>query len=309
MKNRIKLIALILGILIALAFPLAGANAVVEPDGDYCQDEHSSVKISDTIKAYIKDRNQNLEKNCKGSQICVLVLDTIGNQRIEDYSALVFEQWKMGRSGENNGVLLLMAIEDKDYYILPGSGLSSVLSTKTLSDISRNAIEPSFRDGKYDAAVDAGFRRLNEAVCKHYNVDPFAVVSGSSEPFSGNGSGIFDLGSGFSWLSGELPAGPMLDCVSCLFCGSCGSCGGIGGLIFGLFVIYVILQVLKYVGRGTASRVNRVRSAIGSFVDSNSGQARSSGSTNRASERPHHTTHRPPFGGFNAGGARAGEKK
>ena len=37
MKNRIMLIALILSILIALAFPLAGANAVVDPDGDYCQ--------------------------------------------------------------------------------------------------------------------------------------------------------------------------------------------------------------------------------------------------------------------------------
>lgn len=259
MKNRIKLIALILGILIVFAFPLFGANAgndnggensVVDSDGKYC-DDRVGVITEDTVK-YITDRNNNLEKNCKGAQICVVVLDSVGSQRIEDYTAMVFEKWKIGRTGENNGVLLLMAIDDSDYYIVAGSGLSSTLSTKTLSDISRNAIEPYFGEKRYDEAVMAAFKRLNEAVCKHYNVDPFASASGS-DFFSGGGSGIIGTGSGLSCAEIELSTSPLLDCASCLFCGSCGgcaSCGSIGSLIFGFIVVYVILQVLKYVGRG-----------------------------------------------------------
>lgn len=258
MKNRIKLIALIIGIFIAFAFPLFGANAVnnlggasavVDSKGEYCDDRVEGI-TADTEK-YIAKRNQNLEKNCKGAQICVLVLDTIGSQRIEDYSAMVFEKWKIGRNGENNGVLLLMATEDKDYYIIAGSGLSSVLSTKILSDISRNAIEPYFSEGEYDKAVETGFKRLNEAVCNHYKVDPFASVEGNNF-FSGGGSGIFGTGSGLSCADIELSTSPILDCASCLFCGSCGACGscaGSGSLIFGLLVAYVILQVLKYIGK------------------------------------------------------------
>ena len=313
MKNRIKLIALILGLLVALAFPLsgAGANAVVDPNEEYCQDKDGAGGIMEQTKEYISDRNHNLEKNCKGAQICVLVLESIGSQRIEDYSAMVFEKWKIGQNGENNGVLLLMAIENKDYYILSGSGLSSVLSVKTLSSISRNAIEPYFKEGNYDAAVLAGFERLNEAVCNHYKVDPLGSAEGHE--FSGGGSGIFDLDSGFSWLNGELPAGPILDCVSCIFscgscaCGSCacGSCGGFGGLALFAFVAYFISQVLKY---KTSSGANRVSGVFRSFANansnSNSGQQRSS-NAHRPSGRHGYTSHRPPF----TGSGRGSEKK
>lgn len=282
MKNRIKFIALILGLLIALAFPLSGAGAVVDPDGAYCMDK-AGVISTETVQ-YISDRNHNLEKNCKGAQICVVVLDSIGSQRIEDYTAMVFEKWKIGQSGENNGVLLLMTVEEKDYYILSGSGLSSVLTTKTLSNISRNAIEPNFKEGKYDAAVSAAFKMLNETVCNHYKVDPFASADGTD--FLGGGSGIFDLGSGLSFLN-DFSTGPVFDCVSCVFsCGACGSCGGFGGILMVIFVIYVISQVIKY---KASSRVNR----SGGAGSTRANPINMGSSSNRAN----YTTHRPPFGG------------
>ncbi|MBR5947980.1 MAG: TPM domain-containing protein, partial [Clostridia bacterium] len=164
MKSYLRLTALIVAIVLALGLAARPTAAVVSPNGSYTADEAGV--LSEKTKDYITERNDNLEENCSGAQICVVVLDSIGSERIENYAASLFEKWQIGRSGEDNGVLLLMVVGNKDYYILPGSGLASAFPTKTISDIIRNNLEPFFNDGDYDGAAKEAFRKLNVVVCR-----------------------------------------------------------------------------------------------------------------------------------------------
>lgn len=225
MRAHLKLIAFIAAIVLALGLMARPIAAVVSPNGNYTADEAGV--LSEKTKDYITERNYNLEANCSGAQICVVTIRSLGRESIESYASTLFEKWQIGRSGEDNGVLLLMAIEDKDYYILPGSGLSSAFTTKTVSDIIRNCLEPFFNDGDYDGAAKATFGKLNEVVCRIYDADPAGYAGGSG--FTGGGSGRHGKGSGLGSCSGWKDDGFGISCNSCggallLGCVSCIGC-------------------------------------------------------------------------------------
>lgn len=201
MRAHIKLAAFIMAIVLALALvsrPMTATASLQELISD-----EAGILSKDT-RDHIFSRNRNLEVNCHGAQIAVVTLNTVGSGPIEEYAQRRFEKLEISRSKENNGVLLLVAIEDKDYYIVAGSGLSSVFTTETLSSIVRNHLEPDFGKGEYEAAVKSAFAKLNETVCGYYGADPDA----SDHAYRG------------------------LDCTSCS-CSplSCGSCAGM--MLFG----------------------------------------------------------------------------
>lgn len=206
MKAHIKLAALIIAILLALGFVSRPVTYAGNDDKEVFVDETHTLDI-DTNEFVI--RNRNLKANCRGAQIAVRIINSIGSESIEEFAQRKFNNLEILRSEENNGVLLLVALEDKDYYIVAGSGLSSVLTTKTLSGIIRNELEPAFRDGEYETAITNAFTKLNEVVCRYYNVDPNAVVEDEG------------ISCGSCSRSG----------LSCDSCGSCGSCGGL--MLFG----------------------------------------------------------------------------
>ena len=81
-------------------------------------------------------------------------------------------EWGIGSSSENNGVLLLLSIGEQDYQCIQGSGLEDSLSTMTLSRILQEDLEPDFAAGDYDAGVQKTFDTLYRQVCAIYGLDP-----------------------------------------------------------------------------------------------------------------------------------------
>ena len=333
MNRKFKLFALIAAIVFTLVFmgTTVAAYDVVQPDGSYCLDKVGV--ISDSTKTYITERNKNLEQNCKGAQMCVVVLDSIGfGTDIEEYTYDVFSSWQIGRSGEDNGVLFLMLIGDQNYWIMPGTGLENVLSTAALSTVINVYCEPNFAQGDYDTAVLKTFTRLNELICQDYGVNPEGSASGSgsfvggnngggTDINNGNGNGIGNSLYGRSCSDVHLPHYYSCDscrscasCSSCLFScgycggGGCGSCTGFLGMLVFLFIIYVILQILRGMGRGV-HRVNRSPGGVyyGPRVGGPGPGPRPGGYTSGPRPSGGSTSHssgsgRPGFGGFSGGG-------
>lgn len=106
----------------------------------------------------------------KGVQISVLLLPTTQPETIEQYSLRVAEQWKPGRSGIDDGVLLLVAKQDRNMRIEVGYGLEGVLNDATAKRIIAETIVPKFREGQFYEGIDAGIGRI------------IAVVRGESLP-------------------------------------------------------------------------------------------------------------------------------
>ena len=92
----------------------------------------------------------------KGAQIAVLLVPTVKPEAIEQYSIRVAEAWKIGRKGVGDGVLLLVAKQDKKLRIEVGYGLEGALNDATAKRIISETISPRFKQGEFYGGIDAG---------------------------------------------------------------------------------------------------------------------------------------------------------
>ncbi len=96
----------------------------------------------------------------KGAQIGVLLLPTTEPEAIEQYAVRVQEQWQLGRKGVDDGVLLVVAKEDRALWIEVGYGLEGVLPDAIAKRIIEEDITPEFRRGDFYAGIRAGIERM-----------------------------------------------------------------------------------------------------------------------------------------------------
>jgi uncharacterized protein len=95
-----------------------------------------------------------------GNQVAVLTVRSIHGEPIEDYAVAVFEAWKLGRHGSDNGVLVVVVPDDRRMRIEVGYGLEETLTDAHASRIIRNVMTPHFREGDYDRGIVEGVRGI-----------------------------------------------------------------------------------------------------------------------------------------------------
>ncbi len=92
----------------------------------------------------------------KGSQVAVLIVLTTQPEAIEQYSIRVVDQWKLGREKEDDGVLLLVAKQDRKMRIEVGYGLEGAIPDLTAKRIVSRTLAPHFKRGQF-------YQGLNQA--------------------------------------------------------------------------------------------------------------------------------------------------
>src|SRR5690606_28051170 len=92
----------------------------------------------------------------KGAQIAVLMIPTTGDEAIEQYAVRAFEQWKLGREEVDDGILFLVAKDDRRMRIEVGYGLEGAVPDLLAGRISREQVAPRFQHGDFAGGVRAG---------------------------------------------------------------------------------------------------------------------------------------------------------
>jgi uncharacterized protein len=115
----------------------------------------------------------------KGAQVAVLMVPSVQPESIEEYAVRAFEQWKLGRKGIDDGVLLVIAKNDRKLRIEVGYGLEGALNDATAKRIISDDIVPHFKSGNFAAGVDAGVTRILRVVGGE-PLPPPAVTPGGS---------------------------------------------------------------------------------------------------------------------------------
>ncbi|WP_119717389.1 TPM domain-containing protein [Cognatilysobacter tabacisoli] len=90
----------------------------------------------------------------KGSQLQVLVVPTTQPEDIAQYAVRAFEQWKLGRAGVDDGVLLLVAKDDRRVRIEVGYGLEGPIPDATSARVIQEYLVPKFRAGDYAGGIE-----------------------------------------------------------------------------------------------------------------------------------------------------------
>lgn len=96
----------------------------------------------------------------KGSQLAVLIVASTGNEAIEQFGIRVAEQWKLGRKGTDDGLLLIVAKADRTLRIEVGYGLEGVIPDAIAKRVISEIIVPKFKTGDFAGGIDAGMTQL-----------------------------------------------------------------------------------------------------------------------------------------------------
>ena len=150
----IKKLLIVICMLLVLGLPGA-AFAVVDAPVDVYVGDYANV-LTERTEQYIIAENQKLAE-ATGAQIVVITVDFLDGMEIEDYAYTIFNDWGIGDAEQNNGLLLLLAIGEENYYAMQGEGLERVLSGGMLDDYLYDYLEDDFAAGDYDAGVQDVF--------------------------------------------------------------------------------------------------------------------------------------------------------
>jgi uncharacterized protein len=94
-------------------------------------------------------------------QVAVVTLKSLDGYAIEDYGYQLGRKWGIGEKGKDNGILLIVAPNERKVHIEVGRGLEPVMTDAMSSLIIQNAILPEFRRGDFSAGIRAGVRDIN----------------------------------------------------------------------------------------------------------------------------------------------------
>ena len=158
-------------ILLLLVFPIfAHAQLAVPEHGGVWVHDEANV-LSAGTKAEL-EMMLKAERDSTSNQIAVLIIPSLNGEILEEYALKVaHDKWKLGDEKKDNGVLLLIVIDDRKVRMEAGYGLEGVLTDALSSRINRNEIAPLFRQGDYDGGVKAGVTAIIQAIKGEYKND------------------------------------------------------------------------------------------------------------------------------------------
>jgi uncharacterized protein len=111
--------------------------------------------ISPETKSALEPKLADLEAK-SGIQLVVATVASLGGQEIEPYANQLFRTWKLGEKAKSNGVLLLVAPNERRVRIEVGYGLEGTLTDALSKVIITNAITPRFKSGDYSGGISRG---------------------------------------------------------------------------------------------------------------------------------------------------------
>jgi uncharacterized protein len=115
--------------------------------------------LSDGAESRLTARLAELERDT-GAQLVVLTIPTLEGDSIDDFSMRAAETWKLGHKGVDNGVLVVIARDERLVRIEVGYGLEGALTDAESGRIIRGLMTPRFRSGDFDGGVEAAVEAI-----------------------------------------------------------------------------------------------------------------------------------------------------
>ena len=206
MKNLLRILSIMLlaaGVVSAADVPFLSGRVVDDA-------EILSANMKNALTEKLKEHEERTS-----DQIAVLTVRTLSGESIEEYATRVFESWKLGQKGKDNGVLIIVVPNDRRMRIEVGYGLEGTLTDLQAGRIIRSVMAPRFKAGDYNGGVAAGV----DAVLA-------LLEKGEAPPAGGGGGGRTSSVSGL-----EAPDMPIVTRIL------------VGAFIFGIIGLFTAIGV------------------------------------------------------------------
>ncbi len=174
------------------------------------------------------------------NEIAVVVVSTIRNDTIENYANELFREWGIGGKEYNNGILVLIAKDDRQARIEVGYGLEGAVPDLLAKQILDNEILFEFRNQGYFFGIDQGIDALMAATHGEYTASP--------DPAPGISIKIFDAFFLFLFFLGPVFAALLGKSKSWWAGGVVGGGFGLINVLVNFFALTLFINILLGVG-------------------------------------------------------------
>lgn len=129
--------------------------------------------VNDFAAILTPAERESLEAQCRalrektGAQLAVVTLKSLEGGQIDDFAVKLFKQWGIGQKEAKNGLLLLVAIDDRKARIEVGYGLEPILPDALAGRILNEQLFPAFRQRRYASGLAAAVARISQIVEKN----------------------------------------------------------------------------------------------------------------------------------------------
>ena len=164
-KTAIHRTIVIIVVLLTAVLSSYAQKALPEHEGRWVHDDAGVLSLQ-TVQ-YLEQLLKH-ERDSSSNQIAVYIVKNLEGEDIDDYTFRVYQKWQLGQKGKNNGVLYLIAIDERKFRIEVGDGLEGVLTDLQASRINRDRVAPFFRKGDFDNGVIAGVQAIRETIKGEY---------------------------------------------------------------------------------------------------------------------------------------------
>jgi len=175
-SSRARRAAALLGAL-ALAAP-AAAEVPVPPLTGPVVDRAGMLDARWTSRLDALARAARARDGGQGPQLQYLLVRSTEGESIEEFSMRVAEAWKIGSRGKDNGILVVVARDDRKMRIEVGGGIEGGLTDAQAGRIVRNVMAPAFREGRFGEGLHAAGQQILGAL----GALPEGAAAGRREP-------------------------------------------------------------------------------------------------------------------------------
>lgn len=149
--------------------------------------------VNDLAGLLTPEQEQALEQklvaynDSTSSQFAVVTVPDLGGDEIANYAQRLFESWGIGQQGKNNGLLILVARDERKVNIHTGYGLEGAIPDALAKRIISNVMVPAFKAEQYYDGIDGAADRLFALAAGEYKAEPRATSDDYGD--GGGGSG------------------------------------------------------------------------------------------------------------------------
>jgi uncharacterized protein len=154
--NRVRRIVLLVSSIWLIASTCAWAAIPAKPQG--WVSDFAGI-MSDTVKSQVDALFAEVKKST-GAEIAVVTVSSLDGISVEEYAVSLFKKWGIGEKGKDNGVLFLIAPNERKTRIEVGYGLEPVITDGRAGEIIRETVIPFFKKGDYDQGILQGSMQI-----------------------------------------------------------------------------------------------------------------------------------------------------
>lgn len=157
---------------------------IVKPTEDFYVNDSAEILTEDTEK-YIMSNSVSLYDKT-GAQIVVVTIKDLNGISIEDYSLELARQYEIGDSEKDNGILLIVSVNDREIRIEVGYGLEGVIPDGKAGRILDNYVIPYLKDNDWNNGMLNGYKAIYKELSEYYKLtgevdSPVAKVNNAND--------------------------------------------------------------------------------------------------------------------------------